>query len=96
MAQVKVGFSLGGYALTDRYEFTYLDKQVNYGGQMGVNLMVPLFNKKLIFESGLYFYDHKYKVRGPEMKISCGYGSYSHLRNSRDINTSVPLKSGRY
>lgn len=94
MSQVQVGFGFGTYAMTDRYELSYIDKQVNYGAQLGLNFAVPVFNKKLMLESGLFLYDFKYKIRGEKLEIPCGYGCYSYLRNSKDINVfgiNVPV-----
>jgi hypothetical protein len=94
LAQVKIGLTFGANAITDRDEVMYIDNPLNFGGEAGVNLSVPLFNKRLAIESGLLFYDNYYRLRGPEVKVwfTDEHGSFFKMdENMNDFGLNVPV-----
>lgn len=93
-SQPTVGLELGAVAFADRNPMMYLDKTTSPGAYLGLNLAFPLFNQKAALETGIRFYDHYYKLLGPEFKVwfTDVYGSpFKIWENINLAGLSVPL-----
>lgn len=93
-SQPTVGLELGGVAFADRNPMMYLDRTTSPGGYLGLNVAFPLFNQKAALETGIRFYDHYYKIHGPEhsVRFSDDYGSgFKFMKELNMIGVTVPF-----
>lgn len=94
MAQVKVGFSLGGLVISDRYEVKYIETHKSYGGQLGVEAVIPVLKNKLAIETGLHFYNYSYNLirSNEEIWFSNGIGNVSSYHDNFNVlGLSLPV-----
>lgn len=93
-SQVKIGFAFGLNGITDRDKVMYVENPVNIGGELGVNVSLPVLNSYLAIETGLLFYDIYYRLRGPYFKVwfSNDFGSgFSFNENMNDFGLNLPV-----
>jgi hypothetical protein len=93
-SQPTVGLELGGVAFADRNPMMYLDKTTSPGGYLGLNVAFPLFNQKAALETGIHFYDHYYRLLGPEFKVwftDDRGSSFDIMKKINLFGLSVPL-----